>query len=394
MEIIIAFASNYLNHHQIPLSEAMNNIEGVKYYFIQTEAMEQERVNMGWGDDFCPSYLIKYYENVEFAQNVITKCDILIAGGVPLKLLEERRKRKKLTFVYTERIYKRGQWRALSPRGFYYMNLAHRNAKKNNTYLLCASAYTPCDMAIYNLYKNRMFKWGYFPAINKYSIEDTMLKKNGKIKILWCGRFVKWKHPEMIIMLANKLKKAGYVGKVEILMIGIGKLREKYEKKIRQDNLDDILCIEGPYSPAQVRKKMLEANIFVATSDYNEGWGAVINEAMTSGCAVVASHAMGSVPYLIHHKYNGLVFKSGSLSLLYKCIVELVSDSKQRELYGKRAYNTIKNVWNAEVAAKNFVALTNSIVNSDGYCKIKEGPCSKADIIQEWKMYERCVKTD
>ena len=53
---------------------------------------------------------------------------------------------------------------------------------------------------------------------------------------------------------------------------------------------------------------MERADIYLATSDRQEGWGAVINEAMNSGCAVVADHMMGAVPYLISHEENGMIY--------------------------------------------------------------------------------------
>ena len=46
----IIFVSNYINHHQIPFSEACYRELGEGYRFIQTEPMEEERVAMGWGD--------------------------------------------------------------------------------------------------------------------------------------------------------------------------------------------------------------------------------------------------------------------------------------------------------------------------------------------------------
>lgn len=48
---------------------------------------------------------------------------------------------------------------------------------------------------------------------------------------------------------------------------------------------------------SEVRSYMEKADIYLFTSDFNEGWGAVLNESMNSGCAVVASHAIGSVPF-------------------------------------------------------------------------------------------------
>lgn len=44
----ITFVSNYINHHQIPFSNAMYAQTGEDYCFIQTEPMEEERRNMGW----------------------------------------------------------------------------------------------------------------------------------------------------------------------------------------------------------------------------------------------------------------------------------------------------------------------------------------------------------
>ena len=46
---------------------------------------------------------------------------------------------------------------------------------------------------------------------------------------------------------------------------------------------------------------MEQANIFIISSTHEEGWGAVVNEAMNSGCVVIGSHAAGAVPFLIEN---------------------------------------------------------------------------------------------
>lgn len=45
------FISNYINHHQIPFSDALYGQLGKDYHFIQTEPMEAERAQMGWALD-------------------------------------------------------------------------------------------------------------------------------------------------------------------------------------------------------------------------------------------------------------------------------------------------------------------------------------------------------
>ena len=42
------FVSNYINHHQIPLCQALYEQLGEDFTFIQTMPMEKERVDMGW----------------------------------------------------------------------------------------------------------------------------------------------------------------------------------------------------------------------------------------------------------------------------------------------------------------------------------------------------------
>ena len=44
------FISNYINHHQIPFSNALYEQLGDDYHFIQTEPMEEERLR--WAGDW------------------------------------------------------------------------------------------------------------------------------------------------------------------------------------------------------------------------------------------------------------------------------------------------------------------------------------------------------
>ena len=51
------------------------------------------------------------------------------------------------------------------------------------------------------------------------------------------------------------------------------------------------------------------------TSNQEEGWGVVVNEAMNSGCVVIGSNLAGSVPYLIENGKNGLIYNCGDLQI-------------------------------------------------------------------------------
>src|SRR5690606_2121710 len=94
-------------------------------------------------------------------------------------------------------------------------------------------------------------------------------------------------------------------------------LWRRLQKKAGDENLDKHVIFTGGRRNSDVLKMMEQSNVFLFTSDRNEGWGAVLNEAMGAGCACVASQEIGSVPYLITNDINGLIFKSGSAVSLY-----------------------------------------------------------------------------
>ena len=92
----VVFISNYFNHHQRPLSDALYEIYKDGYKFIETEPMTEERKNMGWGEATYPEYVIsseKFKENKDECIKIINDADVVIIGSAPTYLMEERIKR-------------------------------------------------------------------------------------------------------------------------------------------------------------------------------------------------------------------------------------------------------------------------------------------------------------
>ena len=108
------------------------------------------------------------------------------------------------------------------------------------------------------------------------------------------------------------------------------------------------------------------------------------NESMNSGCAVVASDAIGSVLYLVKDRENGLVYHSGSVDELFERVKGLLAHPAEQRRLGEAAYRTIADLWNAEIAAKRLIALSQAILDGDASPELfEDGPCSRAEIIRE-----------
>ena len=198
--------------------------------------------------------------------------------------------------------------------------------------------------------------------------------------ILWVGRLIELKHPDASITIAKKLKDEGY--DFELNILGDGKLRPSLERLVAKYELQSKVQFLGAKPTEEVRKYMEKSNIFLFTSDYHEGWGAVMNESMNSGCAVVASHAVGSVPFLVKDNENGFVYKSGDIDQLYRKVKYLLDNPKERERVGFQAYKTITEQWNPEIATARLFRVIESKINGDNDEFYDEGPCSIAPIIK------------
>ena len=347
------FVSNYINHHQIPLCNALYEALKGDFVFIQTEPMEEERVRMGWQETDSLPYVKYYYKETELCKALIDKSDVVFFGGTDDEsYIADRLRSGRPVIRYSERLYKEGQWKAISPRGLVRKYCDHTCYRKKPVYLLCAGAYVPSDFHIVRAYPHKMLKWGYFPATRHYDV-DKLMREKQPATILWAARFLDWKHPEAALACAAYLKAAGHMFHMNI--VGDGEMRPLVERMMEEYALADCVTLLGYRGPDEVRTLMEQSRIYLATSDRKEGWGAVINEAMNSGCAVVASHMMGAAPWLIRQGENGVIYRDGNQGNLNAIVEALLQDDAMCEGMGRTAIGTIECEWNAEIAAERLL---------------------------------------
>ena len=393
----LTFYSNYFNHHQKALCDEFYKILGDGFTFVETMPMEGFRASMGWGEN-TPSYVIKTYESSELlkrAENLAIDSDLIIMGTAPEEYCENRLKENRITFRYSERPLKEGFIKFFIPRLTKKYIRMHLNNRDKNIYVLGASAFTALDFKkMFNSYPDKCYKFGYFPVHKEYDIEKLIDHKkelaNGKVSILWLGRMLKLKHPEILVKAAKNLRDLGY--DFSLHMVGEGEMRPVCEKLVHDLKIEDIVTFENFLSPDEARDKMADYQVYVMTSDKLEGWGSVIYEGLNAGCAVVASHICGATPWLVEDKKCGLVFKSQSVDSLTLKLKSLLDSPELIDKYGISAYNKMHALWNPENAAKSVLKLAEGLLEAgaDGVkikepvqtCVIADGPCSKAGFLK------------
>ena len=186
---------------------------------------------------------------------------------------------------------------------------------------------------------------------------------------------IDWKHPELPIELAAHLKEAGY--KFRMVIAGDGEMAAEMKEYAKTLGVKELISFLGAQNPDEVRMTMEKSQIYLTTSDNEEGWGAVINEAMNSGCAVVANKAMGAAPYLLQNGNNGLVYRNGNKKQFFTAVKSLLDAPALCEALGRAAYETIKTTWNAEVAADRLFDCMMREYTDDPIPYYEDGPLSK-----------------
>lgn len=382
----LTFVSNYINHHQMPLSGRLYERLGENYCFIQTMPMEEERSAMGWAADVAALPYVKcFYEEEELCRKKIMESDVVIFGGVEDEsYIAERLRAGRPVLRYSERIYREGQWKMISPRGLRKKYKDHIRYRKAAVYLLCAGAYVASDFALIGAYPGKKYRFGYFPEFQEENIDELMQKKaerrkkDGRIRLLFAARFLPLKHPEYPVALAGELKKHNIA--FELLMIGDGEEKSRLQEQIKQAGLEREVRLLGFLSPEQVRREMEQADIFLFTSDYREGWGAVVNEAMNSGCALIAGHGIGAVPYLLEDNVNSIVYKTGDREGFVQAGLTLAGNFEKIQQFGRAAYGKVAKEWNEKEAADRLIGLCEGILTGN-IPDFSSGPCSTAPVI-------------
>ena len=376
----LAFYSVVLNHHQAPVADEFYKLLGDEYCFVELINLGDTK---GATDDYSKRpYLLRAWESTESlkkAMELARTAECCVFGGTDaLSYEKERMKLGLLSFEMGERWLKQGIKSFASPRLWQWLKTYYLGGWNNKPlYKLCCSAFCSIDHYRLGTFKGKSYKWGYFTSISEdYSYFSKFQGvTNISASLMWCARFIDWKHPELPIHLADRLRKNGISFTLD--MYGDGIMREALEQKSNELGLSDCVKFHGNIPNDRIHQAMQEHNIFLFTSDRGEGWGAVANEAMSEGCLLIGSDEIGAVPYLVKDGENGLIFKSRDLDSLYEKVDWAIEHSDVCLNIREAAKQSMKNVWSPENAAMSLLKLIDNLKQGKD-TPFDKGPCSPA----------------
>ena len=154
---------------------------------------------------------------------------------------------------------------------------------------------------------------------------------DGKVNILFVGRLETRKGLNYLLDAYQLVKRQ--TPDCRLIVVGPGtRLRRKYQKRVRQRNLKDVVFV-GPVSYEELPRYYKTADIFCSPATGSESFGVVLLEAMATGKPIVASNIDGYAGVLTHGA-EGLLVPPKDRNRLAQALISLITDEPLRQQMG------------------------------------------------------------
>ncbi len=198
---MIVFVSSFISPHTLPLCTALAH-RGEDVRFIALMPITEERKKLGYQQEIDTVQVISYAEQPQVCKQLILNAEVVVFSHFKMELIEERCSKGKLTFIYSERLLKKGILKFLDGRLYkqWFFHVRYRNAP---VYLLAIGKKSATDFKMLGFNPHKIFSFAYFPEVLTYPVQER-IRKNKQIELIWVGRLVGFKR----IMWALKAVKS------------------------------------------------------------------------------------------------------------------------------------------------------------------------------------------
>lgn len=356
----IIFFQNCISPHQMPYISYLPKIAQVEKVIVVTPVADlEERKMMGWGMDG---------DNFERLEIIVSPSDDDVK-----RLIEDNVKQDNDTWCMFSGINafpEVANWLRLSlpysvrrgiitePPYIYEHPLwmhAMRFAIQDWRYVKYIDKMFVMGDEYMNYYKFWSKKWDVVPFMycTEWKNRTSYACLNGKLKILYVGSLTDRKNVGILFDAVSSLDK-DIQEDIELGIVGDGEKKDELMQKSSHEDFHATTTFYGVKNMKEVPEIMEQYDILVLPSKH-DGWGAVVNEALTMGLYVVCSDACGA-KYLIKNSTLGLVFCSNSKEDLRNVLISCHDNKDSIRLGVEKRVSWSKDNISGEEVAKYFVS--------------------------------------
>lgn len=204
-----------------------------------------------------------------------------------------------------------------------------------------------------------------------YFTPQRQIKERRYFDILFCGKLMPLKGPDIAIAIVKELHNLGY-NNVRLHIIGEGRLRPLLEDKIKTYGFEDIVFLCGALAQEAVKKQLEHADAFLLPGIHDpetgraETQGLVIQEAQAMGLPVIVSDAGGMKHGLLPNE-TGFVVPEHNIKLFAKAIEKLILNEDLKKDMGNKGAIFVRENFDNTVLLKKLLIIYNLVLKSTNY---------------------------
>jgi glycosyltransferase involved in cell wall biosynthesis len=183
-------------------------------------------------------------------------------------------------------------------------------------------------------------------SLDYSEFKSANLKKKLNIRkglvVLYVGRIVERKGLDVLIRAFSKIEHERE--DVYLVICGDGKSRDSCEYLAEEMKTNHIIFTGMAVREEEKASFYRTADVFVLPScivasrriadEVSEGWGLVINEAMSMGKPIITTDAVGAARDLVRNGVNGYIVKNGETDALFLALRRIIDEPKLRKTMG------------------------------------------------------------
>ena len=202
--------------------------------------------------------------------------------------------------------------------------------------MLAVSNYAEAFYTHLGFESERVLPFGYFRASDDWPQPATKSSGRARTEVIFVGQLIPRKGADLLLEAIQPL--FGDYPDLFLSVIGAGIAGDALQSRARSLEITDRVNFEGTISSDRIQARLGSVDLLVLPSRW-DGWGLVVNEALSAGVPVIVSDRCGAAD-LIQHGVNGFVFRSEDVEDLRRCLRRFLENADHRLAYRSAAAST------------------------------------------------------
>ncbi len=197
-----------------------------------------------------------------------------------------------------------------------------------------------------NVGDGEIYPFGYFRSYPQLREELRNPKDNNRIEVVFVGQLIQRKGIDLLLEAIQPLFKQ--YPNLFLIVIGRGEMVDSIQEQAATLGVADRVVFEGVIPSSSIPERLAAADLLVLPSRF-DGWGMVVNEALSVGTPVIVSDRCGSAD-LVQNGVNGYVFHGEDIMDLRRCLTKFLIKEPEWSSFRASAAGTGDKI-SAEAAA-------------------------------------------